>query len=146
LHLGESIIVMTSIAFVTPMTIAVVSGDAINISETSVQIGTANGEWIEFASGRFPFSGGSYWWIVGRGSLNSGLEVGWVTTFPATMQSAAGCKGKTYRYKNTSAVVSVTVNTDGSDLILDTGATSLSLPPLGWVSLYSDGTQWLIVG
>jgi hypothetical protein len=145
LHLGESIIVVASTLYVDPFVVEAVSGDAINL-ETSVRLGSDVGEWVEFASAVFPFVGVPRWWVVGHGSFRSGTAIGWSTVFPATLESAASSKYKTYRYKNLSTVASVVVNTNGVDLIVDTGTTSVVLPPLGWVSLYSDGTQWLIVG
>lgn len=97
--------------------------------------------WLQFTSAFSSTTGNSSWWMTG-----SGWTQELITSFPIGLPAVAEAESRTFRCKNTSAVATATITTNGAETILDTGATSLVLAPLGYVELYSDGTQWLVVG
>lgn len=83
------------------------------------------------------------WWLVGESEPEGYL---W-TAFPHALPALASVQvGFSRRFKNTSTIDNGTINADGTDQILDSGSSSLVLAPLGRATLYSDGSQWLVVG
>ena len=98
-------------------------------------------DWIELQAAILDFSGVPFWWMLARANFDR------VTTFafPYTLPPVASRTSGGFRFKNTNNFP-VVVNAFGTDLIGDTGLGAIAIAAFGWLELWSDGTQWWIVG
>lgn len=146
-NLGNSVLIIASGGGpALPITVQPHSSDSLHTGSTPHLVDWRGG-FAELVAA-LVFIGPGYassWWLCGTGMREPSVILSVIPGFPYLLPAVANANGKYFRFCNTSGAGNIVVDA-GVAIPATGGATTVTIPPFGNLTLYSDGTTWHIVG